>query len=312
MNLLTIRNPTRVGWSDSCPSGLGGFTQGGRAWRVHVPEGTSFRGEDRANNILEFLGMVVTILLLIDESQEEESPCLLALGDNTSAIGWLFKSGKLDPISAYYLPAKFIARHLARKVIEGKVQIASQHLAGRYNDVADLLSFEGEDRGKTNSLTLDCPPNDILTSRILSNYSQLVPKGFRISNLPPEISAFTCQAMLTIELSWIRDRKKGIGRQNGSGTGGQSSLEKAEAITPYSIEFPETSGSSFSNASLSESEKGDSTRAGDMWDSVRSRWLLQLCRVPQATWLRRFGSVTGTAPCTSQDDPTGQEAWSSP
>ena len=42
------------------------------------------------NNILEFLGMVISVLLLIKESIDVDHPCLLALGDNTSAVGWLF------------------------------------------------------------------------------------------------------------------------------------------------------------------------------------------------------------------------------
>ena len=312
MNLLTFRNPSHVGWSDSCPFGIGGFTLSGRAWRIRVPSTSSFYGDDTVNNILEFLGMVISVLLLIEESLDRDHPCLLALGDNTSAIGWLFRSGKLRPSSIYYRPVRFIARHLAERTLSAKVQIAGQHLEGAFNDVADLLSFEGTDRGKTNSLTADRPPNDILTLRILSQYPQLVPANFEISNLPDKISSFVCATMQIIESSWIQNRKKDIGESNAFGNGGPGSSRTQADITPASISFPERSRSSWPNVSLSASEKDDSTQMADMLASVQSRWQQQLSKVPLATWLRRSGNVTGTAPCTSRDRTTGREDWWDP
>ena len=312
MNLLTFRNPTHLAWSDSCPFGIGGFSLSGRAWRVRIPVDASFRGDDSVNNILEFLGMAISILLLVEHSKDEAFPCLLALGDNTSAIGWISRSGKLRPSSAYYRPVRFIARHMATKSLLAKVQIAGQHLEGDFNDVADLLSFEGSDRGKKNSLTQDRPPNDILTRRILSQYPQLVPEGFKISNLPPDVSSFVCATMQIIESSWTRNKKKDIGASKESGADGLTSSKRLADITPASIEFPETSNSFWSNVSLSDSEKESSTRTEDMLASVRSRWQQQLSKVPLATWLRRFGNVTGTAPCTSRDKTTGLEGYRTP
>ena len=49
-------------------------------------------GEQHA---LQFLGMAVSILPLIKEAGGENCPCLLALGDNTSAMGWTCQSGRL-------------------------------------------------------------------------------------------------------------------------------------------------------------------------------------------------------------------------
>jgi hypothetical protein len=84
MNLLTIRRPTRIAWSDSCPFGLGGYTQKGFGWRLRIPVWASFFGDDAVNNVLEFLGMAVSVKLLIIEGRGELHPCLLPLGDNTS------------------------------------------------------------------------------------------------------------------------------------------------------------------------------------------------------------------------------------
>ena len=104
INLLVLRTPTCIAWSDSCPFGIGGYTLHGNAWRVQVPQDCPFYGDDSINNVLEFLGMAISVLLLIDEAHEDEEkfPCLLVLGDNTSAISWLFKSGKVPRSSRYY------------------------------------------------------------------------------------------------------------------------------------------------------------------------------------------------------------------
>ena len=99
MNRVTVRRPSQLCWSDSCPFGIGGFLLSGKAWRIRIPDSSPIFGVDTANNVLEFLGMVVTIWLVILECAAlgSEQDCILALGDNTSAIGWLYKSSKLRP-----------------------------------------------------------------------------------------------------------------------------------------------------------------------------------------------------------------------
>ena len=56
LNGLTLRKPTRWGFSDSCPYGLGGFTHQGRAWRLKVNRSSPIYGVDAANNAFKFLG----------------------------------------------------------------------------------------------------------------------------------------------------------------------------------------------------------------------------------------------------------------
>ena len=43
MNLLVYRKPTKVYRSDSCPSGLGGYSSDGFAWRFYIPLWLKFR-----------------------------------------------------------------------------------------------------------------------------------------------------------------------------------------------------------------------------------------------------------------------------
>jgi len=87
LNLLVHRKPTKIGVSDSCPVGLGGFSLSGRAWRVRVPRGTRIRRGSVANNVLEFLALAITVWIMCEEAESGEHDCLLAVADNTSALG---------------------------------------------------------------------------------------------------------------------------------------------------------------------------------------------------------------------------------
>jgi hypothetical protein len=89
LNRLVRRRPEFIGWCDSCPYGLGGLLQNGRAWRLRVPSACAFYGDCTANNALEFLALGITVWLLVLDAPRPLM-CLLAMGDSTSAIGWLF------------------------------------------------------------------------------------------------------------------------------------------------------------------------------------------------------------------------------
>jgi len=77
MNQMTIRKPSKICWSDSCPFGIGGFLLSGRAWRIRIPDSSPIYGLDIANNVLEFLGMMVTIWLALVECAKPEA-CKIA------------------------------------------------------------------------------------------------------------------------------------------------------------------------------------------------------------------------------------------
>lgn len=161
MNLLTIRQPSQLGISDSCPYGLGGFLWSGFAWRLRVPTWLFIHGNSIANNVLEFLSMVVNIWLIILECEKLGlvGECIMALGDNTSAVGWLFRSSRLGPDSPYHKPVQLIARTLAELIIESKQCLCSQHIRGKSNTVPDLLSFDTQTRdGRRHPLAHDAPP----------------------------------------------------------------------------------------------------------------------------------------------------------
>lgn len=125
MSLLTIHKPSGMSWSDLCPFGVGGYPLNSElAWRLWIPKDAPFYGVNAANNVLEFLGMCVSVLLLLQESANETFPCLLTLGDNTLALGWMSKSSRLPKSSPYYLAVKFMARHIAKAVSQQGAQLS--------------------------------------------------------------------------------------------------------------------------------------------------------------------------------------------
>jgi hypothetical protein len=306
INILTVRTPTRIAWSDSCPFGLGGYSQQGRAWRIRVPCDCPFYGDDTANNVLEFLGMAISIMLLLREAaeDEEEHPCILVLGDNTSAVSWIFRSGRVSRNSFYYPAVKFIARTIASQALQASAQICSQHLAGVTNIVADLLSFEGNCRGTTNPITFDCPPDDILTDRVHKFYSQVVPSGFQIHHLPDEIESFALSVMQIVAKSWTQKGKQRSRRTTGLGGDGNASLVSGEwSTTPSSIRFPaRKSDCSWQEDLCPTIEPLTSTHRAKLLQSVRSPWYRRLFETPLAVWHRRSGNVEGPAPSTSRTE----------
>ena len=306
INLLVIRNPTRMAWSDSCPFGIGGYTLSGTAWRIRVPREAPYYGDDSVNNVLEFLGMAISVLLLLREAKEsgEQFPCLLVLGDNTSAISWLFKSGRVSKSIHYYPTIKGIARNVARCVTESSAQLCSQHIAGEENKVADILSYEGSCRNKSNALTGDCPPNDVLTRRLHLSHSQLIPDGFAIRQLPAEIESFALSVLRTTAKSWMRKERQRTKSVIGAGVAGKHSSGSGDlGMTLCSIRYPHTARNySWPEVSSCTIEHSTSTDRARLLTGVRSQWYQRLFAMPLAMWLRRSGNVTGPAPSTSRTE----------
>ena len=186
MNLIVTRRPNKLCWSDSCPFGLGGFLlHSGRAWRIRSPKGSILYGNGTINNLLEFIGMAVNIWLECLDSDLHD--CILSLGDNTSGVGWLHNSSRLNNKWAAHEAHLMVARHVALLVLNAGCCPVSQHIQGELNTVADLLSFAGgitRVGGKRHPLAFDGPPNHILTQRFHLYYPEQIPENFRISQLP--------------------------------------------------------------------------------------------------------------------------------
>jgi len=310
MNLLTTRQPTRLCFSDSCPVGLGGWNTRGRAWRVRIPEECVLFGQQGINNLLEFLAMAVNVRLECEHpnwaADSDEFPCILALGDNTSALGWLHRSSHLSASDPFHEAHLQIARDVARVVLNSDACLASQHVKGKLNVVADLLSFAGTHRAdKAHPIAFDDPDDAELTRRFHSLLHQQIPEDFEICPLPSDILSWISQILQTAASSWTPSRKGATKRGTGSGAVGKDSSPKpAFVVTPSSLLYPRTSKRLYSNLSFPATDLQSGPTQAEFLEHVRSRWSQALCAMPQAIWLRRFGSITNQAPFTSRTRPS--------
>ncbi len=88
-------------YSDSCPAGLGGYSNQGFAWRFRIPDNLLFR---TLNNLLEFLVAIIMLWIDIIGGCLSSGDCTLLMTDSTTAKGWMKKSNFSkagnDPIQA--------------------------------------------------------------------------------------------------------------------------------------------------------------------------------------------------------------------
>lgn len=303
VNLLTTRNPTRICFSDACPFGIGGYlVTSGRAWRTSIPQ--PLYGDPRLNNLWEFTGMVINVWLECKFSNPTDMDCILALGDNTSAIGWLHNTSRLycdEPAHKVHL---FVARTLAATVLQANCCLASQHLKGSHNTVADLLSFRGSDiRDKPHPIAHDDPSDTELTNRFHLYFPTQIPQNFVISPLPDEINSWFTSVVQMTHLSTMPNRKQATKKSTGPSDDGMASVDPSKWTLTSSASHPMNQNSSSAPSSPAiDTMTGQSTV--DLPSSVRNRWLETLSAKPQATWLRRSGTVSGRAPFTSHSLPS--------
>ena len=260
--------------------------------------------------------MVLNLWLSLLECKElgMEDELILLLGDNTSAISWMFKS-TLPESSYYYKTVMFLARKVAELSIEFKNFIALQHLIGCQKIVADFLYFEGEDReikgeSKLNPLAYDFPPNDVVTARAHTNFSQLIPAGFAVSHLPTEILSFANQAGRMLQSSLIQKQKGDTKATTECGEGGRHSAG-VPWKEPHLVftEYDQTKRDSSSRHSLTCTvDQSLIPSQEQLLESVRTRWQEKLSEKPPALWVRRSGTVSNGVPFTSKGTVPGQ--WS--
>jgi hypothetical protein len=139
--------------------------------------------------------MVVNVWLECEASQSPHQ-CILALGDNTSAIGWLFTSSKFPAESPAHRAHLMVACQLTSLLLRHDHCLASQHIKGDANVVADLLSFAGSGRDKVHPLAYDNPTDLILTQRFHNHLPDQIPAAFKVSPLPQKgfILGCSCSA----------------------------------------------------------------------------------------------------------------------
>jgi hypothetical protein len=149
--------------------------------------------------------------------------------------------------------------------------------------VADLLSYCRSNQSAPHPLAVDNPDNHILTNRFHSHLPQLIPRRFAISPLQKEILSFAVHTKTEIE----------------SGAAGPNSVSKWESpITSSSVTYLDKSPSSLADPSFRFTAPPNGTNQVELLGTVRHQWFQTLSKMPQAMWLRRFGTISNQAPFT--------------
>ena len=131
-------------------------------------------------NFLEWLEMQVNILLGFLFSNIAKGDCLLPLGDNTSAIGWLYEVGFDDGTHSVQ---QDMSQDFCHKMIEEDCVLYPYHIPGIWNILAD-------------SLSCDFHLNDIILTHFLQILCSLqILTNFKIIQLPPEITSFILSSL---------------------------------------------------------------------------------------------------------------------
>jgi hypothetical protein len=143
LNIIIYQCPTRVYRLDSCPVGLGGYSDSGFAWRWYLLSHLLFQA---SNNLLEHLAAIITPWVDIIRGRLTAGDCALSITDSTMSEGWLRKTNfsKLgdDPIQAS-VRLEAARMHALNYMITG-IKEYSQWFRGIDNVVANSLSRDDD------------------------------------------------------------------------------------------------------------------------------------------------------------------------
>ncbi len=141
LNNIAFQKPTHIYRSDSCPAGLGGYSNKGWAWRWYLPDHLLFRA---SNNLLEHLVAVISPWVDIIAGRLKPQDCVLLMANSTTAEGWLkksnfFKLGKSPIQASRRIEA---AQKQASLFMSLGLKSYSQWFKGEANKVSDALSCD--------------------------------------------------------------------------------------------------------------------------------------------------------------------------
>jgi hypothetical protein len=91
MNLNAFCRPTHIYRSDSCPFGLGGYSDKGFTWCFEIPEILRFRA---SNNLLKYVAFIISPWVDILAGRLKQGNCALSIlmTDSSTSAGWLRKT----------------------------------------------------------------------------------------------------------------------------------------------------------------------------------------------------------------------------
>jgi hypothetical protein len=145
MNSIVFRAPDHVYIGDTSKHGLGGIAVNhGASWRWEIPE--ELRGRAHIN-ILEFMVQLISIWIDILAGRIKSQDFILAIGDSTTAAGWLRRSNfreslektEMETPNDWFVKQQ-VARKLATLILDCEGVLYSQWFKGKDNVVKDSLS----------------------------------------------------------------------------------------------------------------------------------------------------------------------------
>jgi hypothetical protein len=270
MNLLAFRSPDRIYYSDSCPAGLGGYSDQGFAWRFQIPEDLLFRA---SNNLLEFLAAIITPWIDIINGRLSAGDCALSMTDSTTAEGWMRKSNFVEPNEDAVQASVRVeaARKYATIFMDADIKGYSQWFEGKKNNVADALSRD---------LHLS---TDELTFLLHSHFPEQMQANFQIFPLPKEISSWLTSLLQQLPVSaQLQERHTTTGLVLGDD--GKNGASPSAATTSTSIDSANLKGIFCSEHLPWLSEREGSRKI------ALTHWLKEQSEVPSHMWYRPFGN----------------------
>ena len=268
MNLLVPLFPDIVYRSDSCPAGMGGYSNQGWAWRWYIPEDLQFRA---SNNLLEHLAAIITPWIDLIMGRLVRGMCYLSMTDSSTSEGWQHRTNftmkrQPDPVQA---EARIeVARSHAMRTMEAGVVGYGQWFPGDENDVSDCLSrdMDRSDEELTNILRKFVP--------------EQMPDRFEIVPLPNEIVSWLTSLLQTLPVK-EQLRERHTMTKLGRGDAGSSGASPPGSNTT-------TSSSDSARASGSDSSERLPWLCGedDFLERLMRPWLKAQSEMPFHMWHR--------------------------
>ena len=277
MNIVTFREPTKFYVGDASEHGLGGWSNHGRAWSFTIPE--HLRGRAHIN-LLEFITTVICIWLDIEEKVVQDYDCLLAIGDSTSAMGWLRRTNFRgeDESNIDWMVKQRVGRKLANLVLGSKITLYSQWLKGTSNIVADSLSRD--------SYIFSQKTHQLFLSSMIPTK---LPNNFRIRPLPEKISSFITSTLQQLPVKQQRYRTPKPSELL-LGTSGRDSSSALSGQSPFT--WKDWTGS---NATLSCPHLRKQCKTAPTPEEMIALWRAQ-STPPSHMWHRPSGQTEGRTP----------------
>ena len=284
INILVFRSPTITFIGDASEYGMGGFDTGGRGWRYLIP--AHLRGRAHIN-LLEFITQVVGIWLALEEKRLKPLGCILAMGDSTTAQGWLRRSNfraKGEDTTDWKAKQK-VARKLGHLILDSNTLLYQQWFMGKENVVADSLSRD------LYYLSLQSHQ-----SFLHSSAPSQIPNNFHLRPLPAKICCFITSVLLPMPVQEQRltpPRPSDLARGNIGTLSSMALALKHPPILTDAMNFRKTSSS---QPLPKQSEKVLSL------NDITSTWWKEQSTPPSHMWLRPSGQTTGKTPDWTQTE----------